>query len=164
MIGGRAIYTKKLSPAGDRAVPDDFWINNPTRRQADLALENGAPGCTNNPSYTQKMLDHPEEAEYARALLDEAIAESEDDWQAAEIFQRKMVKPIAEKFMPLFEQSGGQHGYVSIQGDPINEDDPNVVIRDALPTARSHRTSAARSPPPRPASKPWSSCSKKTPP
>ena len=32
-----------------------FWINNPTSEQADWALENGALGCTNNPSYTQKM-------------------------------------------------------------------------------------------------------------
>ena len=112
--------------------PTMFWINNPTRRQADLALEHGALGCTNNPSYTQKMLDHPDEHEYALKFLDESIAETDNDWEAAEIFQRKMVKPIAEKFMPLYEKSGGQHGYVSIQGDPINEDDPDVVIRDAF--------------------------------
>lgn len=112
--------------------PTMFWINNPTRCQADLALEHGALGCTNNPSYTQKMLDHPDEHEYALKFLDESIAETDNDWEAAEIFQRKMVKPIAEKFMPLYEKSGGQHGYVSIQGDPINEDDPDVVIRDAF--------------------------------
>jgi transaldolase len=108
-----------------------FWINNPTRRQADMAIEHGALGCTNNPSYTQKMLDHPEEREYALKLLDEAIRETSNEFDTAEVFQRKMVKPIAEKFMLLYQRSGGQHGYVSIQGDPINEDDPDVVIRDA---------------------------------
>lgn len=111
--------------------PTMFWINNPTRKHADMALEHGALGCTNNPSYTQKMIDHPEEGEYALKLLDESIKECDDDWETAEIFQRKMVKPIAEKFMPLFEKSNGQHGYVSIQGDPINEDDPDAVIRGA---------------------------------
>lgn len=111
--------------------PTMFWINNPTRRQAHLALEHGALGCTNNPSYTQKMIDHPEEGEYALKLLDEAIRECDDDWETAELFQRKMVKPVAEKFMPLYEKSNGQHGYVSIQGDPINEDDPDAVIRGA---------------------------------
>jgi transaldolase len=111
--------------------PTMFWINNPTRHQADLALEHHALGCTNNPSYTQKMMDHPEEREYALKLLDESIFECDNDYETAEVFQRKMVKPIAEKFMPLFEASGGQHGYVSIQGDPINEDDADVVIRDA---------------------------------
>lgn len=111
--------------------PTMFWINNPTRSQAALAIEHGALGCTNNPSYTQKMIDHSEEGEYALKLLDEAISETDNDNEAVEVFQRKMVKPIAELFMPLFEKSDGKHGYVSIQGDPINEDDPEVVIRDA---------------------------------
>ena len=115
-----------------RQSPTMFWINNPTRRQADLALEHGALGCTNNPSYTQKMLDHPEESEYALNLLDEAIRETGNVNETAEVFQRKMVKPIADKFMPLFKLSDRQHGYVSIQGDPINEDDPEIVIRDAI--------------------------------
>jgi len=109
-----------------------FWINNPTRRQADLALEHGALGCTNNPSYTQKMLDHPEEKEYALSLLDEAVKETETDWEAAILFQAKMVKPIAEKFIPLFEQSQGEHGFVSIQGDPIHDEDGEVIFKESL--------------------------------
>ncbi|RJP50396.1 MAG: hypothetical protein C4583_10675 [Anaerolineaceae bacterium] len=113
-------------------TPTMFWINNPTRNQADMAIAHGALGCTNNPSYTQKMLDHPEEKQFAWEMLDEAIQESANDWEAAEVFQRKMVKPVAEKFIPLFEKSEMQHGYVSIQGDPINEDDPEVIIRDAF--------------------------------
>jgi transaldolase len=111
--------------------PTMFWINNPTRKQADMAIEHGALGCTNNPSYTQKMLDNPEEKTYAVKLLDEVIRETENDWEAVEVFQRMIVKPIADKFMPLFSKSGGLHGYVSIQGDPINEDDPDVVLRGA---------------------------------
>jgi transaldolase len=115
-----------------KQTPTMFWVNNPTRRQADIALEHGALGCTNNPSYTQKMIDHPEESEYALNLLDEAIGETSDVNETAEVFQRKMVKPIADRFMPLFETSGGQHGHVSIQGDPINEDDPEIIIHDAV--------------------------------
>ena len=53
--------------------PTMFWINNPTRRQAEMAIANGALGCTNNPSYTQKMIDHPEEGAYALGVLDESI-------------------------------------------------------------------------------------------
>ena len=120
--------------------PTMFWINNPTREQADLALQHGALGCTNNPSYTQKMIDHPTEGAYALELLDRVIQEHRDwnDEDIAEEFQRVLVKPISDKFMPLFESSGGKHGYVSIQGDPINEDDPEVVIRGA----RQNRTLA----------------------
>lgn len=112
--------------------PTMFWINNPTRRQADLALEHGALGCTQNPSYTQKMIDHPEEREYALVLLDEAIRETENDVQAAILFQQKMVKPIAEKFMPIFEKSNGEYGYVSIQGDPIHDEDGDVIYEESL--------------------------------
>jgi hypothetical protein len=39
--------------------PTEFWINNPTREHAGLAIANGASGCTNNPSYSQKMVDDP---------------------------------------------------------------------------------------------------------
>ena len=113
-------------------TPTMFWINNPTRRQADMAIAEGALGCTNNPSYTQKMIDHPEESAYALKLLDEAIRETETDSQAAIIFQQKMVKPIAEKFMPMFEKSQGEHGYVSIQGDPINDEDAEVIYKESL--------------------------------
>ena len=112
--------------------PTEFWINNPTPDHADWALANGATGCTNNPSYSQKMVDHPAEGPRARALLKQAMAEGHSADEVAAIFQRKLVKPIAEKFLPLFKKTNGQQGFVSIQGDPIHEDDPAVVIREAL--------------------------------
>ncbi|RPI32049.1 MAG: hypothetical protein EHM70_09915, partial [Chloroflexota bacterium] len=113
-------------------TPTKFWINNPTRAEADLALEHGALGCTNNPSYPQKMIDHPEEGAYASRLLDESIRETENETEAQIVFQQKLVRPIAEKFMPLFRSSSCEHGYVSIQGDPIREHDPNDIIHEAL--------------------------------
>lgn len=112
-------------------TPTEFWINNPTREQADQAISHGASGCTNNPSYTQKMVDHPGEGSYALKILDETIRETEDGSVAAE-FQRRLVDPICKRFMPIFQKTGGEKGYVSIQGDPIREDDPDVVIREAL--------------------------------
>lgn len=111
-------------------TPTIFWINNPTRWEADEAIAEGALGCTCNPSYSQKMVDHPEEGPYALGLLDEAIRESQDDNEAAALFQRKLVKPIVDKFRPLYETSGGKHGHVSIQGDPIREEDPNVILHE----------------------------------
>ena len=113
-------------------TPTMFWINNPTRHQADLAVENGALGCTNNPSYTQKMLDHPEEHEYALKVLDEVLRRIDNDRRAAVVFQAEMVRPIAARFMPTFEESGGQHGYVSIQGDPIDDEDTDLIVRESL--------------------------------
>jgi transaldolase len=78
------------------------------------------------------MVDHPTEGAYALQLLDEAIQESASDDESIAIFQRKLVKPISDRFLPIFRKSNEQQGYVSIQGDPIREDDPDVVIREAM--------------------------------
>ena len=114
-----------------RLSPTKFWINNPTREEAKLAIAAGALGCTNNPSYSFKMLEHPEEAATALALLGEAVRESDSDDEAAAILQRKLVAPIAAAFRPLWERSRGVDGWVSIQGDPLHEHDPAVIIREA---------------------------------
>jgi transaldolase len=115
-----------------RQSPTEFWINNPTRLHADLAISHGATGCTNNPSYTQKMLDHLVESSYAQQILTETLRDFQDDDTAIAEFQRRMVKPIAEKFLPIFTRTNGSQGYVSIQGDPVREDDPDVIIREAI--------------------------------
>jgi len=113
-------------------TPTEFWINNPTRQQTDLAIFHGASGCTNNPSYTQKMADHPTEGTHAIGILEQVIKDVKTDWDAVAEFQRRLVKPIAEKFLPIFQNSGNRKGFVSIQGDPIHEEDPDVIIREAL--------------------------------
>lgn len=111
--------------------PTKFWINNPTREEADLAIAEGAVGCTCNPSFCQKMIDHASEGQYARLLLEGAVGESASDDEAEAMLQRKLVKAIAEKFFPIYEKSGGRDGHVSIQGDPIHENDPAVIIKEA---------------------------------
>lgn len=109
-------------------TPTKMWINNVTPAEAEWAIEAGAMGCTQNPSYTWKMLTHEEGKANALALLDETLNESDDDNEVECILQRKLVKGIAEKFMTVYERTNGAHGYVSIQGDPINEEDPQVII------------------------------------
>ena len=113
-------------------TPTKFWINNPTREEAQWAIDAGAVGCTCNPSYCGKMLfDRPGEKNYVSSLLDEIIKEVDSATAAEEELQRRLVKKIAEIFMPLYQAAPKENGYVSIQGDPINEDDAAVVIREA---------------------------------
>ena len=95
-------------------TPTRFWINNPTRREADLAIAAGATGCTLNPSYTPKMIDHPEEGTYARQVLDEVIRQAGGDVEAVAVFQRRMAAPICQKFMPLFEASARREAPVGL--------------------------------------------------
>jgi transaldolase len=119
-------YFKRVS----RLTPTKFWINNVTREEARLAIEAGAVGCTQNPSYTWKMLTHPTESGPARELLKETLKESTDDNEVECILQRKLVKEIADIFRPAYQATHGEHGYVSIQGDPIHEEDPEVIIHE----------------------------------
>jgi len=51
-----------------KLTPTKMWINNVTSTEAELAIAAGARGCTQNPSYTWKMLNHPEEKTYAKKV------------------------------------------------------------------------------------------------
>lgn len=108
-------------------TPTRFWINNVTRNEAELALEAGAVGCTQNPSYTWKMMTNDEEKEYVREILMQILKEENDDTEALVKLQRVLVGNIAKKFMPLYEASGHKLGYVSIQGDPFHEDAETII-------------------------------------
>ncbi len=117
-------YFKNVSAA----TPTRFWINNVTRKQAEMALEAGATGCTQNPSYTYKMLTTKDAAEkdYVFSVLDTLLdIEDNDDVQVE--LQRLLVNEVAKTFMPLYEATNGKQGYVSIQGDPFKEDADSII-------------------------------------
>ena len=122
-----------------------FWINNVTREEADLALDAGAVGCTQNPSYTWKMMQRENELPHVLKLLKPILAEEPDDTQALVKLQRALVSDIAAHFMPLYEQSGHRLGYVSIQGDPFHED-ADTIIRCARYNAKGSPNIMAKVP------------------
>lgn len=109
-------------------TPTKFWINNVTREEAVLAISEGAVGCTQNPSYTWKMISHETEGCYTLELMDKFIAEESDDNEVQVKLQRALVGNVANaSFMRLYESSFGKYGYVSIQGDPYHEDVDTII-------------------------------------
>jgi transaldolase len=106
-----------------------FWINNVTREQGRLAIEAGAVGCTQNPSFPHKMMTAKDEGEraYLYGLLDGILPEQPDDNEAQIHLQRALVENVAKQFYPIYEATGGSLGYVSIQGDPFREDAKTIV-------------------------------------
>ncbi|WP_319757138.1 transaldolase family protein [uncultured Sphaerochaeta sp.] len=112
-------------------TPTKFWVNNVSREEAQLGIAAGASGCTQNPSYVWKMLNHPEEKEYATSLLREIMQETDDDNQVICILQRKLIKGVSDIFMDVYNRTHGEAGYVSIQGDPIHEEDYQVILDEA---------------------------------
>jgi len=108
-------------------TPTRFWINNVTRNEARLAIGAGAAGCTQNPSYTMRMIESPEERPYVLETLDGILKNEKNDSEALVKLQRALVSGIAEIFTPLYTESGGRRGFVSIQGDPFREDLESIV-------------------------------------
>lgn len=109
-----------------------FWINNPTPEEAELAIKAGAISCTTNPSYSAKMLQTNSEYERVISVIDEVIEVKKDDSEAAAEIQRTLIKPILEKFLPLYEKNPRVEGFVSIQGDPHAEENPDSIIEEAM--------------------------------
>lgn len=107
-----------------------FWINNVTPGEARLAIAAGALGCTQNPSYAWKVLNHPEMHDTAEKIIDGILSVTSDDNEAECILQRNLVKGISDIFMDLWKSTNGEHGYVSIQGDPVHEEDSQVIINE----------------------------------
>jgi len=110
-------------------TPTRVWINNPRLAEIDLALEHGAVGCTTNPTYVANILKRaPNEV---RPIVDECILLASDDAVAVELIQGRLVQRIAERFMPMYEASGGRQGFVSIQGSPDDDADVSRIIAEA---------------------------------
>lgn len=116
-------YFKRVA----KQTPTRFWINNVTREQADLAIEHGASGCTQNPSYTWKMLTHEQEGPFVKEILLDIMKDEPDNNEALVKLQRTLIAGVAKRFMPMFEATGGKCGYVSIQGDPFHEDTETII-------------------------------------
>ncbi len=107
-------------------TPTYFWVNNPTRREARLAIEAGAIGCTTNPSHVWKAMENEEEKEYVFSILDDILKTEPDDRKALLELQSRLVEDLAEYFKPIYEKSNGYDGWVSIQGDPFHEDTDSI--------------------------------------
>jgi len=107
-----------------------FWINNPTPSEAEKAIKAGAISCTTNPTFVSKQMAAESEHDYCLQIVDEVIKETKDDKEAAALIQRKIVKRILDKFLPLYEKKPGHAGFVSIQGDPYAEDNPDSIIKE----------------------------------
>jgi transaldolase len=109
-----------------------LWINNPTVEEAQTAMNAGAIACTTNPTYVARLLCIPGTREDILRVIDQVIAEIQDDTKAATLIQRKVIAHLAGNFMPWFNETNGCEGYVSLQMDPRLEQDPAKMVAEAL--------------------------------
>ena len=105
-------------------TPTRFWVNNPSGSEMERAIAAGAIDCTTNPAYCSKLLES--EPDYIRHLIDDVIWETNDNDTAADrVYQRASAR-VMERFLPLYEQSSGAYGYVTMQADPRLDEDPDA--------------------------------------
>jgi transaldolase len=113
-----------------RETPTRVWVNNPSGPEITKALEAGAVACTTNPSYCAKLL--LQEADFLERVIDRVIAYEPDNNAAAERVYQIAAQRILDSFLPLYEQTAGVQGYVTIQSDPRREHSATAIVDEAL--------------------------------
>lgn len=128
-------------------TPTRFWVNNPTRSQAKMAIEAGAVCCTTNPTHAIKIVRSAEDGEIALQIIDKVLSDKAHSVSdAAALVQRQLVKMLLDEFADVYEKSHGRLGYVSIQCDPHAESDPDNIIREALADLELNKNVIAKIP------------------
>ena len=107
-----------------------FWVNNPSCKEAELAIKSGALSCTTNPTYTSKMLEHKDESNEALSILKACINKTQNDSEVVGLMQQQLVKNLLAVFNDSFENNPMQAGFVSIQSNPHHEDDPQYILNE----------------------------------
>ena len=113
------------------ACGTEFWINNPTLPELQMALDAGAVGVASNPVYIANLLKA--EPEFVHGVIDALLADSsgaEDGELATRVFHKAVSRALS-LCEPLYRQSEGRFGYVAIQGNPRRNDDLDAMLGEA---------------------------------
>src|SRR5215208_4410978 len=87
----------------------------------DLVRENraaGATGATSNPIIVSDLIQTGRFDEDLVKLLDQGLTDEQAAWQMTDM----LVKQAQQVFLPVWEQTKGNDGYVSFELDPLLED------------------------------------------
>src|SRR5688572_12855557 len=107
-----------------------FWINNPSGAEMEAALSAGAISCTTNPTYASKLIKS--EPDYIHPMIERVIAGTEDVDAAADRVCQEATARIIARLLPLYEQSGGTQGFVTVQSDPRKDEGANEILEANL--------------------------------
>jgi transaldolase len=110
------------------------WVNNPRGSELHRAIAAGAVCCTTNPSYCSKVMQL--ENDYLREVIDEVIVKTETNAGASERVYQIATQRVIDAFLPIYEESDGTYGYVTMQGDPRLDSDPDAIVEEALRCSR----------------------------
>jgi transaldolase len=115
-------------------TPTRFWINNPSGEELELSLAEGARNGTTNPAYPANLLKR--EPEFVLPILDDIIASVGDDTEAADIAYQRVTARFMAGFLPLYEESEGRDGLVTMQDDPCRDHSADIIVEAAMRHAK----------------------------
>ncbi|MCI8994280.1 MAG: hypothetical protein HFI31_01515 [Lachnospiraceae bacterium] len=120
-------YLQKIN----ETTPTRMWVNNPLPSEAEKGLKAGVFGATSNPTYLTHMLKDQETVDDTIQAIDRHIRETKDDHLVVALAYEDMIHKIAEIFIPLFERTHREQGWVAIQGNPYRDDDVDFILEEA---------------------------------
>jgi len=110
-------------------TPTTWWHDSAIPSEIDEAIESGALGVTTNPVLTYKSLQAvPEFWQPQVDTIPEDLAPAE----RAEALLKLIATYAAGKFRPVFERTGGHHGYALGQLNPAICSDSDKMLAQAL--------------------------------
>jgi len=109
-----------------KQTPTRLWLNNPNQDEMDLAITAGIRNVTTNPAYSSKLT--ASDAGYIKQVIDEIVLCEKDDDTAADMVCQKVSIRIMDQFVRFYDESGGKEGFVTIQLDPRQDEDPRALI------------------------------------
>lgn len=113
-----------------RQTANRMWVNNPTVDEANKAIANDAVACTTNPTFAARILRA--ESAVAMKVVDDVVRQVRDDASAAHRIQQELCARIMSPFLPIYEKTMGELGYVSVQGDPRMDHDADHIVHECL--------------------------------
>lgn len=113
-----------------RQTPTRLWINNPSLADLEKSIAAGAISCTTNPAHCSKLLKT--DKEFLHRVIDSVIKTTRNDDEAADLVYQQVTRPIIDRFRPLYDESGGKCGFVTIQSDPRWDEKPEPLIEAAI--------------------------------
>jgi len=99
------------------ATGTKLWLDSVDPELVTLSRQQGATGATSNPAIISGLINTGRFDDRLRNLMEQGLDDESVAWQMAD----RLVRDAQDAFIDVYEQTGGDDGYVSFELDPLLE-------------------------------------------